>query len=105
VLLALRKTCRLYHSQQLVEAHTGNEVTILLNKEVRSDVHYWLDRSHNDPFHQALLRQMDLFVAHLSRTCYTGINGYEFHYNLYEEGSYYRKPLNQPRNNDSASTP
>ena len=44
---------------------------------------------------------MDSFVLYLNATCYTGITGYEFHYTLYETGSFYKKHLDQFRNNDS----
>ena len=44
---------------------------------------------------------MDSFVNFLNRSCYTGITGYEFHYTLYEPGSFYKKHIDQFRNNDS----
>jgi Rps23 Pro-64 3,4-dihydroxylase Tpa1-like proline 4-hydroxylase len=37
----------------------------------------------------------------LNATCYTGITDYEFHYTLYEKGSFYKKHFDQFRNNDS----
>ena len=37
----------------------------------------------------------------MNNTCYTGITGYEFHYTLYPEGSFYKKHLDQFRNNNS----
>ncbi|MNL15131.1 2OG-Fe(II) oxygenase superfamily protein [compost metagenome] len=43
---------------------------------------------------------MDIFVSYLNRTCYTGITGYEFHYTLYEKGSFYKKHVDQFRNNE-----
>ena len=44
---------------------------------------------------------MDDFVNHLNSTCYTGITGYEFHYALYEKGSFYKKHLDQFKNTAS----
>ncbi|MES2828966.1 MAG: 2OG-Fe(II) oxygenase [Bacteroidota bacterium] len=35
----------------------------------------------------------------LNSTCYTGITGYEFHYTLYEKGRFYKKHLDQFKNN------
>lgn len=91
----------LYAAKQMVSAGTGNETQALHDKLVRSDVIYWLDRKHNDPHENDFFDLMDLFVAHLNSTCYTGITGYEFHYALYEKGSFYKKHLDQFRNNDS----
>lgn len=62
---------------------------------------YWLDRSHNDQNENDFFDLMDEFVHHLNITCYTGITGYEFHYAMYEKGSFYKKHLDQFRNNES----
>jgi SM-20-related protein len=34
-------------------------------------------------------------------TCFTGITDYEFHYSLYETGSFYKKHLDQFKNNSN----
>ena len=49
-------------------------------------------------FEQEFLHRVDGFIEHLNRTCYTGINGYEFHYALYEKGSSYKKHKDQFKN-------
>ena len=91
----------LYHNKQLLAAGTGNDTLVVHNKLVRGDSIYWLDRGHNDPHENAFFILMDSFVSHLNRTCYTGITGYEFHYTLYDTGSFYKKHLDQFRNNDN----
>lgn len=91
----------LYAEKQLKAAGTGNSQSILQNKLVRSDVIYWLDRAHDDPFENDFFDLMDTFVLFLNRTCFTGITSYEFHYALYENGSFYSKHLDQFQNNDS----
>lgn len=62
---------------------------------------YWLDRNHEDVHENAFFDLMDAFVKYLNETCYTGIKSYEFHYTLYEEGSFYKKHIDQFRHNDS----
>ncbi len=74
---------------------------IIHNKLVRSDKIYWLDPKHNDPHENSFFELMDQFVRYLNSTCYTGITGYEFHYALYEKGSFYKKHLDQFQNNKS----
>ena len=91
----------LFSAKQLRPAGTGNDIFAVQNKLVRSDVIYWLDRKHDDPHENDFFDLVDDFVSHLNRTCYTGITGYEFHYTLYETGSFYKKHLDQFRNNDS----
>ncbi|HUH73072.1 MAG TPA: 2OG-Fe(II) oxygenase [Chitinophagales bacterium] len=68
---------------------------------IRSDIIYWLDRAHNDEHENSFFDLIDAFVLHLNSTCFTGITGYEFHYALYEKGSFYKKHLDQFRNNES----
>ncbi len=91
----------LYAQGELQHAGTGNNAQAHQNKLVRSDMIYWLDRAHNDVHENSFFDLMDLFVAHLNSTCYTGITGYEFHYALYPAGSFYRKHRDQFRNNSS----
>lgn len=91
----------LYDNKEFQHAGTGNSVSSVQNKLVRSDMIYWLDKKHNNQYENDFFELMDLFVSHLNSTCYTGITGYEFHYALYETGSFYTKHLDQFRNNDS----
>ena len=90
----------LYAGKQLQLAGTGQN-TARHDKLFRSDIIYWLDRKHNNEHENNFFDLMDDFVKHLNRTCYTGITGYEFHYTLYEKGSFYKKHLDQFKNNDS----
>lgn len=91
----------LYAASLLLSAGTGNELRVTHNKSVRSDKIYWLDRKHNNTCENDFFDLMDHFVSYLNSTCYTGITGYEFHYAMYEEGSFYKKHLDQFKNNDS----
>jgi SM-20-related protein len=89
----------LFKDKLLHAAGTGNEKLIVHNKLVRGDSIYWLDRKHNDPHENSFFDLMDGFIEYLNRTCYTGITGYEFHYTLYEKGSFYTRHLDQFQNN------
>ncbi|WP_255563719.1 2OG-Fe(II) oxygenase [Mucilaginibacter rivuli] len=91
----------LYFGGKLNNAGTGNETLAVLNTLVRGDKIYWLDRAHNNATENTFFDLMDSFVSHLNRTCYTGITGYEFHYTLYEIGSFYKKHLDQFKSNSS----
>jgi SM-20-related protein len=91
----------LYAGEQLLSAGTGNDKTTVHNKLVRSDKIYWLDRSHHDSHENDFFDLMDTFISHLNSTCYTGITGYEFHYTMYETGSFYTRHIDQFKNNGS----
>jgi SM-20-related protein len=89
------------HNKHMKHAGTGNEATSIQNKLFRSDMIYWLDKSHDDIYENLFFKQMDAFVLYLNQSCYTGITDYEFHYTLYEKGSFYKRHLDQFKNNDS----
>ena len=91
----------LYADKQMLAAGIGNNTALQHDKLIRNDRIYWLDRSHDNPSEIAFFELMDSFVSYLNSTCYTGITGYEFHYALYEKGSFYKKHLDQFKNNKS----
>ena len=69
-------------------AGIGKHFDFQRNLEIRGDVICWIEEDTDDPFEQEFLDQMRRFVEHLNRTCYTGIRSFEFHYALYEAGSF-----------------
>lgn len=89
----------LYSQNQLLDAGTGNEIEVNHDKKIRSDKIFWLDRIHQNKYENDFFDLMDRFIIYLNQTCYTGITGYEFHYALYETGSFYKKHVDQFRNN------
>jgi SM-20-related protein len=89
----------LYAADLLLSAGTGNNKLVNHDKLVRSDKIYWLDRIHNDVHENIFFDLMDNFVSHLNRTCYAGITGYEFHYTLYEKGAFYKRHLDNFKQN------
>jgi len=86
---------------QLREAGIGNKAKFNQNKVIRTDKIYWLDRNHNDIHENDFFDLIDDFVNYLNRTCYTGITGYEFHYAMYEAGTFYKRHLDQFKDNNS----
>jgi SM-20-related protein len=91
----------LFENKKLLNAGVGNDVVVNQDKLIRSDVIYWLDRKHDNQYENDFFDLMDGFVAYLNRTCYTGITGYEFHYTLYEPGTFYKKHIDQFKHNGS----
>ena len=90
-----------FKNDLLLRAATGRVNDLLVDLEVRKDRIYWLDRVHEDVHENAFFDLIDTFVTYLNETCYTGITGYEFHYALYEQGSFYKKHLDQFKSNSS----
>ncbi|RZK66175.1 MAG: 2OG-Fe(II) oxygenase [Pedobacter sp.] len=91
----------LYNNKLMLSAGIGNNTIVDHDKLIRNDKIYWLDRAHENQYENDFFEVMDRFVSHLNNSCYTGITGYEFHYALYEKGSFYKKHLDQFKNNQS----
>ncbi len=92
---------KLYQSHQLLSAGIGNNAIVNHDKQIRNDRIYWLDKIHNDVVENQFFTLMDNFVSYLNQSCYTGITSYEFHYTMYEKGSFYHKHLDQFKSNTS----
>ncbi len=85
----------------LQSAGVGNESIKDNEQTIRGDKIYWMDKKHDNVFEQEFLNQIEGFIEHLNCTCYTGINDYEFHYALYEQGSSYKKHKDQFKNDNN----
>ena len=84
----------------LKEAEIGNDSKTTQNTLIRSDKIHWLDKSHNNEFENEFFAKIDAFVAYLNMSCYTNISSYEFHYSLYEKGSFYKPHFDQFENDN-----
>ncbi|GEP50139.1 proline hydroxylase [Flavobacterium noncentrifugens] len=91
----------LNNNAMLLAAGTGNANKQNQNKLVRSDAIYWLDKKHNNVYENAFFAYIEAFILYLNRSCYAGITGYEFHYTLYEPGSFYVKHFDRFKDDDS----
>ena len=92
---------QLQKDELMSAAGIGNEGLKDATQKMRGDKIYWMDKSHDNIYEQEFLLQVDDFVEYLNRTCYTGINGYEFHYAVYEEGSFYKRHKDQFKNDSN----
>jgi SM-20-related protein len=92
---------QLQQDNLMTSAGIGNEETRDHQQKTRGDKIYWMDKGHTNVFEQEFLSLAEDFINHLNRTCYTGINAYEFHYAVYEEGSFYKRHRDQFQNDSN----
>jgi SM-20-related protein len=92
---------QLQKDDKMTFAGVGNEVVMDTKQKMRGDKIYWMDKSHDNIFEQEFLFQMEGFIDRLNSTCYAGINDYEFHYAVYEEGSCYKRHKDQFKNDSN----
>lgn len=76
-----------------------------INKRIRGDEVYWLNRSEDTPL-EAYFELADGIKYMLNRYCYLSLSGYEFHLAHYPAGSFYKRHLDQfqQRNNRMISS-
>jgi SM-20-related protein len=89
----------LHKQKLLLAAGTGNANKLVHNTTVRSDAIYWLDKKHDNQYENEFFNQIEDFIKYLNISCYAGITDCEFHYSLYEPGSFYKKHVDQFQNN------
>jgi SM-20-related protein len=89
---------QLQKDELMTPAGIGNKEVKDTRQTMRGDKIWWMDKSHDNEYEQQFLQVVEDFIEHLNRTCYTGINGYEFHYAVYEEGSFYKRHRDQFKN-------
>jgi SM-20-related protein len=96
----LQQNIQQLQKDELMEtAGIGNEAAKDTQQKIRGDKIYWMDKSHNNIYEREFLQLAENFIEHLNSTCYTGINAWEFHYAVYEEGCFYKRHRDQFKNN------
>lgn len=91
---------QLQRENKLCAAGIGNAAIKATGQQMRGDQICWMDKKHTNVYEQEFLQLAEEFIDHLNSTCYTGINGYEFHYAVYEEGTAYKRHTDQFKNNE-----
>jgi SM-20-related protein len=85
----------------MANAGIGNELISDTAQKMRGDTIYWMDKSHDNQYEQEFLQLAEDFITRLNQTCYAGINAYEFHYAVYDEGSLYKRHKDQFKNDNN----
>jgi SM-20-related protein len=85
----------------MLNAGVGNTRIKDINKKIRGDKTCWLNAESKDDAEMEFLDMIAQFMGHLNQTCYTGLNACEFHYALYEEGSFYKRHKDSFKNDNS----
>ena len=89
-----------YENDRFHFAGIGNKENLQVVERIRNDHIHWLDPKNANECETHFLVKVDDFVQYLNRTCFTGIQSYEFQYAVYEEGSYYKKHVDRFKNDD-----
>jgi SM-20-related protein len=97
----LENIIQLQKDHRMTVSGIGNGQIRDLKQMIRTDKICWINKSTQNPFEQQFLDIIENFIEYLNRTCYTGINDYEFHYAVYEAGSFYKRHKDQFKNDSN----
>ncbi len=89
---------RLKRDSRMIAAGVGNAVIKDKTQKIRGDKTCWLDTKTKNAAEMEFLDTVRQFMAHLNKSCFTGLNACEFHYALYEEGTSYGRHRDQLKN-------
>ena len=81
-------------------AAIGKGAVKMKETSIRNDQIHWLNKTDLVPQESCFFTKIDSFIEYLNRTCYAGIRSSEFHYAVYEKGSFYRRHVDQFNNDD-----
>lgn len=89
---------RLKRDSRLVSAGIGKSAAKDKSQTIRGDKTSWLDNNSKNSAEMEFLDTIQQFIGHLNKSCFTGLNAFEFHYALYEKGTAYGRHKDQLRN-------
>jgi SM-20-related protein len=95
---ALADECQ---QQPLRPAKIGSGHIEMQHNTIRSDLIAWLDEQHLSTAQQQYLAYMEQLRLAINQQLYLGLFDFECHYASYPAGSFYRKHVDQFRNNNS----
>ncbi|XMO85553.1 2OG-Fe(II) oxygenase [Algibacter sp. AS12] len=76
----------------------GNKTDFQQNKLIRGDKINWIEAQSLNPFELVYLQKVEHFIKYLNETCFTAIKRYESHYSSYEKDSFYKRHIDQFKN-------
>ena len=91
----------LNRSNRMFQAGIGQNQDFHQDNLYRKDKVHWLEPKSRSDSEITFFKLIQEFIDFLNETCYAGISDFEFHYALYEKGSFYKKHLDQFAHNDS----
>ncbi|MDR7132535.1 SM-20-related protein [Algoriphagus sp. 4150] len=79
-------------------AGTGSQKDYKQNTLIRGDKIKWIDDKSVNQFEMVYVKKVGNFISHLNKTCFTSIKSFESHYANYEQKSFYKRHLDQFKN-------
>ncbi len=88
----------LYQADELKKAAIGKHFDEHIKTEIRGDYIQWINDKMPNEIELRFLKQIQLFIDYLNRTCFMGILHKEFHFAVYPQGRFYKRHLDTFQN-------
>jgi len=93
---ALADEARLKHADgDFRQAGVGRKSTFQIRPEIRNDKVLWLNPDEPTPLQGQYLDRLEILRQRINQGLLLGLFGFEAHFALYPEGSFYRRHLDQ----------
>ncbi|GAB5418839.1 MAG: 2OG-Fe(II) oxygenase [Crocinitomicaceae bacterium] len=89
-----------YEENAFRPAKIGNQFTATKEESIRSDQIHWLFQEDLVSEELVFFQRIEGFKNYLNRTCFAGIQSYEFHYAMYFKDTFYKRHSDQFNNDD-----
>ncbi|MGF1554914.1 2OG-Fe(II) oxygenase [Paucihalobacter sp.] len=89
-----------YDDDSFKKAAIGNKLNETIEKSIRGDVILWMDETKADDAEQLFFDKINQLVNYLNKTCFLGILHKEFHYAIYQIGTFYKRHIDTFQNDD-----
>ena len=83
---------------KLKTAGIGNKTAFQNNQLIRNDKVKWIEENSENVFELIYLQKIWRFIDYLNKSCFTSIKTFESHYANFEVGSFYKRHLDQFKN-------
>jgi SM-20-related protein len=85
----------------LKEAGIGNKEKNLNDSTIRGDKTVWLERGEKESLDKIFYEPIEKIMQALNRRCFLGLNDSEFHFALYEKGTFYKRHKDAFKSDDA----
>lgn len=90
-----------YQQRQFKKAGIGHLRDFRQDDQVRGDSILWIEPEQFQEVQTYFLPPINQFVTYLNQRCFLSLQGYEMHYAVYPEGSFYTRHLDQLSDNSN----
>jgi len=91
----------LQQQENLKQAGIGREKNLNIEQSIRGDKIYWLDQNSTTSIQDEYFNIIDKLKNAINQHLYLGLHELEVHFALYAEGAFYKRHLDQHKNQDT----